>query len=234
MVPAYLEHLAVIPMMPSDKADRKSLPAPDGRARRWRRREPTSRRPAPTETVLADAAGRDPGGRAGVGRRPLLRRPRRELAAAGAVLRAGARAEPGCRRCHAGRVPAPDASPALAALAGAGAAPGAGRRCPRRRATASRPHGTLRYVCCAGRCSVLFLVSLTVARRAAGGRPRVAAPRRGCVGIYLRSVVVRHRHVRRPASCCRSLAKWLLVGRWRPQEIPLWSLALPAVLVVKR
>ena len=51
MVPAYLEHLAVIPMTTSDKADRKALPPPT--TRRTTEAEfvaPTG----PTETLLAE------------------------------------------------------------------------------------------------------------------------------------------------------------------------------------
>ena len=53
MVPAYLEHLAVIPMTTSDKADRKALPPPTAR-----RSTPAGEYVAPvneTERILADA-----------------------------------------------------------------------------------------------------------------------------------------------------------------------------------
>ena len=89
MVPAYLEHLDVIPMTTSDKADRKNLPGPEESARRWRRWASTS--PAEgTERILADLLGDGPRRREGLRYGPLLRRPRRELARDVPVLRCGA------------------------------------------------------------------------------------------------------------------------------------------------
>ena len=75
------------------RADRRARPRPAARARRARHRAPSASSP----TALAATLRRGPG----VGRRRLLRRPRRQLAAAGPVLRAGPRARTArCRRCR--------------------------------------------------------------------------------------------------------------------------------------
>ena len=87
MVPAYLEHLPIIPMTVANKADHKKLPAPEG-PRRFTGRPPSSwRRAARPRRVLARRAGRGAQARAGVGRGQLLRGPGRAFAADGALLR---------------------------------------------------------------------------------------------------------------------------------------------------
>ena len=79
MVPAYLEQLDGIPMTTNGKADRENLPAPTQRGLRVTRDavEPVTA----TEQVLAELMARNRGRRPCVGRQPLLRRSRRQLAA---------------------------------------------------------------------------------------------------------------------------------------------------------
>ena len=49
----------------------------------------------------------------------------------------------------------------------------------------------------------------------------------GVVDTYLRSASVRRRAVRRRLHAAR-LAKWMLIGRWKPQQIRLWSFGTSA------
>ena len=144
MVPAYLEELAVIPTMTSGKADRKKLPAPSGRRGLTDRQVYVAPATA-TETILAEALAEVLGLDAGVGGQPLLRRPRRQLVANGALLRPGQEAGRAAAAGHTGCLPAPDGP-------GPGRSPpGDGTRRPVRARRARRPgsarrHGALRPV----------------------------------------------------------------------------------------
>ena len=85
MVPAYLEELPAIPMTLSNKADHKKLPKPQvPRFSAGARLRPAEDRER--AHPLGGARGSAAGG-ARVDRAPFLRRPRRELAADGALLR---------------------------------------------------------------------------------------------------------------------------------------------------
>ena len=148
MVPAYLEHLDVIPMTTSDKADRKACRAPSAPARRPAR-ELRRRRPAPTETVLAELLAATLGARAGLGRQPLLRRPRRRTRCCwpGSPRRSREQTD-AAADLDAGHVPAPHGHGARP-LAARSAPADARRRCRTGRGDVAPRHG--RATCCAGR-----------------------------------------------------------------------------------
>ena len=162
MVPAYLEHLPVVPMTTADKADRKALPPPttrrtaDGGVRRAHRADRDRAR---------RAARRDARPGAGLDRRPPLRRPRRELAAPRAVRRTGARADHAAADRDAGHVPAPHRDRARGARRRRACRP-TPPRCPR---AAPRPRegaseaAPAAHLLCGAVQLVLFLVSVTVA-----------------------------------------------------------------------
>ncbi|QYN34427.1 amino acid adenylation domain-containing protein [Pseudonocardia sp. DSM 110487] len=89
-----------------------------------------------------------------------------------------------------------------------------------------------RYLLC-GALQLLFLVAYPALTGYAviGGVDWIAAGP-DLVGIYLRSVVV---GVASFVGLCGLpvLLKWVLVGRWKPQEVPVWSLAYFRFWVVK-
>ena len=221
MVPAYLERLEVIPMTASDKADRKSLPAPRSR----RVLAATGDYTAPssgTEQVLADALAR------------VLRVERVSVRdhffddlGANSLLMAHFSARV---REHADL-------PALAmqdiyqhptisklatvldsAVSAAGGAPVLTRTGP------VQPTSTPRYVLCGILQLLIFLgytwfsASLLVVAFdwAAGADGLVHTWQRSVVFAAGAFVVL---------SALPILAKWVLVGRWRPGAIPVWSLA---------
>ncbi len=230
MVPAYLEHLPVVPMTTADKADRKALPPPT--TRRTTEGEfvaPTG----PTETVLAELLAATLGLErvstaahlfADLGANSLL------LAQFAARVRARTTLPPIAMRdmyLH------PTVT-ALAALADAGmqanapAVPGAA---PTSR-TPTRPH-PLAYVLCGVVQLVLFLVSVIVA---AGVLVVALEWLRGAatfVDMWQRSMVISTATFG-GYFVLSTAAKWLLVGRWKAQEFPLWGARYLRFWVVQR
>ncbi|MDT7642747.1 MAG: hypothetical protein QOC83_7035, partial [Pseudonocardiales bacterium] len=221
MVPAYLQHLDVIPMTTSDKADRKALPAPT-----TRRSAPGGDCAAPAtdaEYVLADALAWVLGvDRVSVesnffeelGANSLLMarfsaRVRRETALGSMSMREIYQ-NPTVRRL-ASVLGTPGA---VGAAAGAEEAAGPG---------AVVRTSSARYLLCGALqllCFVAFiyvsalLVALAFRWSVAGGTPLNVFLRSGGFvgGLFL-------------AACVLPIpAKWLLVGRWKEREIRLWSL----------
>ena len=94
----------------------------------------------------------------------------------------------------------------------------------------SKPHYVL--------CGLLQLLCSSASPLADGGRRGQrastwisASPT--LLELYLRSVTFGGAAVRRDVPAARSLAKWLLIGRWKPRQFPVWSLAYVRFWLVK-
>ncbi|MGH3974624.1 MAG: phosphopantetheine-binding protein, partial [Pseudonocardiaceae bacterium] len=223
MVPAYLEELTVIPMLPSDKADRKNLPAPTVRRSAAEQHAHVVAATA-TEGFLADALA------------SVLHLPQVSVDShffddlgASSLLMAQF-----CARVRK-RTDLPPASMrdvylqptvrSLAALLGETAAatapPPAVATVPDatpERATSASPVlcGALQLLLFLGVTSLGALVFVT-------GFEWIRAATE-LIDTYLRSLVFGCASLL--AMCTVPvLAKWVLIGRWKPHEIPVWSLA---------
>ncbi|MBB5960380.1 non-ribosomal peptide synthetase-like protein [Saccharothrix tamanrassetensis] len=223
MVPAYLERLDLVPMTPAGKADRRNLPAPtttrslaSGRAHV----EPTNE----TERVLAEALAEavrvervsvDSDFFAELGADSLL------LARFCAKVR---------QRTDLPPIPMRDVyrHTTVRSLAASlsGAPVGTTRVEPTRRA------GTARYLLCGLAQLLIFLgYACGFALLLETGFEWIAEAQ-GIVDLYLRSVemaVAAFAFV----SGLPIVAKWVLIGRWRPREIPLWGLTYLRFWTVK-
>jgi len=226
MVPAYLEELAVIPMLPSDKADRKNLPAPSGQRSLGTQQEyvgPTTG----TEKFLADVLAEvvrvervsvdshffdDLGANSLLMARFCARiRERTDLPS---VSMKDVYLHPTVRSlaCALDAVPAASGVPAAT-----------------RAVTQAR---TSRYVLCGVLQLLMFLATAYLSANFVVLGLEWASAGTGVVDVYLRSLVF---------GCATFvyvctlpvLAKWLLIGRWRRQEIRIWSLAYVRFWTVK-
>ena len=218
-------------MTTSDKADRKSLPAPTRAASRGTARARGGRAPT-TEQVLAEALARTLGVDQVSVDSHFFDDLGAQLAADGAVLRPRAQGDRPAAGVDEGRLPAPDGRVAGRRRSGSSAA--AGGRGGRRSSTAwrGRPARVRSGTSCAARCSC-WCSSARV--------PDVGGARAGA-GVDR----PRHRMVRRPMAPSGRLvvggaafvvlcllpivAKWLLIGRWKAAELPRVGPALPPVL----
>ncbi|MGQ0717594.1 MAG: Pls/PosA family non-ribosomal peptide synthetase [Pseudonocardiales bacterium] len=94
------------------------------------------------------------------------------------------------------------------------------------------PTGTLQYVLC-GTLQFLFFFgySYLIALVAVGGVEWISAGS-GVIDVYLRSVLFWAASL---LGLCTLpiLAKWMLIGRWKPQQIRIWSLAYVRFWIVK-
>ncbi|GGK03725.1 peptide synthetase [Pilimelia anulata] len=222
MVPAYLEELDRIPMLPSNKADRKSLPPPSGprsRAAAGEYAAPRTDREAALADLLAgvlklDRVSVDSDFFTDLGANSLLLAHFcariRERADLGAVSMRDVYGHPSVAALAAALPAVIPAQRRPAAAAPAPPAPTRGR--------------TARYLTCGAAQVALFLgyayLSATVLAAGYGWvtagagwadtyRRAVAA---GALAFVLLSVL--------PVA-----AKWLLIGRFKPGPIPVWGLA---------
>ena len=117
---------------------------------------------------------------------------------------------------------------ALAALAGAGARDWRRPRCPA--PSSGRAQRRRHLLCGSGAAAAVPRVGHR--RVGPDGRPRSEWLRRAATFVEPVGSAPWWSPPRRSAatSCCRSAAKWLLVGRCTAEEFPLWGLALPALL----
>ncbi|HEX2809558.1 MAG TPA: Pls/PosA family non-ribosomal peptide synthetase, partial [Kineosporiaceae bacterium] len=234
MVPAYLEELAAIPLLPSDKADRKALPVP-------RRRAGASSggvaARTDTEATLAALVGEtlglpevgvdrhlfdDLGGNSllmaqfsarvrrdprlpALSMRDIYLNPTIErLAARADALQAATPSQP--------PVTMPGGLPALPTAE----QPDAGSRRPR--------HSRLAYAATGIAQLAVMLLGLWAAAAmtvkayvfVSGAPTLLSAYQRAVLATVLLTALM---------SAGPIAAKWILVGRWKAQEIPLWSLA---------
>ncbi|MGH3997074.1 MAG: amino acid adenylation domain-containing protein, partial [Pseudonocardiaceae bacterium] len=228
MVPAYLDELAVIPMLPSDKADRKNLPAPSGR----RSLAVSHAYVAPTtdtEKLLADAL-------AGSLRLEHVSIDSHFFDDLGADSLRMAQFCARVRTC----ADLPPVSmrdvylhPTIKSLAATLVAEVPSAAGPPVAAPAAVvPASTTRYVYCGVLQLLLFLASVNFGALVLEGGFRWITGGAGLVDTWQRSLVFSA--VSFPVLCALPiLAKWVLVGRWKPEEIPVWSLAYVRFWLVK-
>jgi non-ribosomal peptide synthetase-like protein len=241
MVPAYLEKLPAIPVMPSGKADRKRLPPPSGprlQATGGAFVAPANDTERTLAAVLADVLEVDEVSADShffdqLGANSLLmaryNAALREHTALPSVSMKDIYQHPTVRKLAASLEPEMLAQ-----------APGAARPQPVRRPSAyqpspwptAQPTGTSHYFL----CGVLQL--LTLALSVAGGALllnagfswALAAP--GGLGVYLRLVAFGAVTLLGLGVLPIAL-KWLLIGRWKPQSIRVWSLGYFRFWLVK-
>ena len=227
MVPAYLEELAVIPMLPSDKADRKNLPRPRRRSLAAQRAYvgPTT----DTEKRLADALAHS------------LRLEQVSVDShffddlgADSLLMAQFCAQ--ARK----RTDLPPASmrdvylhPTIRSLAAfLGDALPAGTRPQVAAVPAVAAGSNAQYVLCGALQLLLFLGSVYLGALVLDGGFRWIVGGAGWADTWQRSLVFSA--VSFLVLCALPiLAKWVLVGRWKPQKIPIWSVAYVRFWLVK-
>jgi non-ribosomal peptide synthetase-like protein len=234
MVPAYLEHLPIIPMTTSDKADRKALPPPT--TRRTSDREfvaPCGRTECVLAEELAAMLGVDRVSAAAhffddLGANSLL------LARFAARVRARTTLPPIAMRdmyLH------PTVT-ALAALADAGVAtvaPVAPPACPPGTGTERarlRP-STAAHLLCGAAQLALFLVSVTVSSALMVVVLEWLRRAPTFVDLWQRSMVVSTATFG-GYLVLSTAAKWLLVGRWTAGEFPLWGARYLRFWIVQR
>ena len=244
MVPAYLEQLPAIPVLPSGKADRKSLPAPSGPRHLSTRGDHVA--PATgTERALAEvlatvlaadrvsadghffndlgassllmamfsAAVRERGDLPPVSMKDIYLHPTVRLLAA-------AMGEPGPAREQAPRGPAGGPVP------GPLRAPGA----PPEAAPAAR--GVLAYALCGTLQLLAFAAYVAGFSLAVNAGAAWAVAGSGALAVYARLVVFGGGGLL-AMGILPVLAKWLLIGRWKPRRIRAWGLAYFRFWLVK-
>ena len=222
MVPAYLEHLPVIPMTTSDKADRKRLPAPTSRAvAEGREFRPPA---AGAEELLAGALART----LGVDRVSVDSHFFADLGANSLLM---AQFSARVRRETDLQPPAMQdiyLNPTVAKLAVL-----VGGREPRgARADEVVPAGTFRYYSC-GAFQTLFFVAYTCVMSAILGIGlELMDTANGFVDRWLRAVAFTGGSFVL-LSALPVGVKRLLVGRWTAREFPLWGARYLRFWVVK-
>ncbi|MEU8001477.1 Pls/PosA family non-ribosomal peptide synthetase [Catellatospora sp. NPDC049111] len=222
MIPSYLEQLDAIPMLPSDKADRKSLPPPTNRRLAA---PPTEAAPANpieqgyaevlAETVRVDRVGVESHFFEEVGADSLLM--------ARFCARVRQRADlPSVSMRDVYVYPTVRALAAAVAPAAAEGGAGQPRTVPK---PAREPHraSSLQYAACGVVQLLMGLGSAVMGGFLLIFAFRFMAAAKGYLELYLRSAAF---------SIVGFLilalypvaVKWLLIGRWKEQEIPLWGL----------
>ncbi len=244
MVPAYLEQLAEIPSLVSGKADRASLPRPRGP--RLPGGRPAHVRPAPgTEQVLAGllapVLGADRVSAVDhffddLGANSLLmarfNAAAREIEELPAISMREVYLHPTIRQLAA--VLDQKASTAIGATA-AEPEPVAGDRspaCPAAGSAAGQAVGAAGYLLC-GLLQVLVFIGYAVLAALAldlGSRWAVSAS--GTAWLYVRAAAF-GAGLLLAAGLLPIAVKWLLIGRWRPARIRVWSLRYLRFWVVK-
>jgi non-ribosomal peptide synthetase-like protein len=98
--------------------------------------------------------------------------------------------------------------------------------------TRAKPAGQLEYVVCGALQALIFLAYTYLAAVVANAGYEWISAASGLVNIYLRSLAFGSAAV---IGLCilPILAKWLIIGRWKPQEIRVWSLAYVRFWAVK-
>jgi non-ribosomal peptide synthetase-like protein len=229
MVPAYLEELPAIPLLPDGKADRKHLPAPASSDRFQASRAYVA--PAtPGEKALADALAELLGlERVSADSQFFDHLGLSSLLVAHFCALARERAEspplsvkdvylhPTVRSLAAAVTEPPPVSGGAAIRPGPGEAP--------------RP-GTAQYVACGALQLLAFLASVLLASAVLAGGFSWISGSAGWADLYLRSLALSAGALLLLCSL-PILAKWTLIGRWKPREIKVWSLPYLRFWLVK-
>ena len=226
LVPAYFEQLDRIPMTPSHKADRAHLPAPSG-PRALAGETAYVPPESATERILADAL-------AGVCRleRVSVTAHFFDDLAADSLLLAKF-----CSRVRESGELAPlpvkqlYLHPTVRDLARSVSEAGQ-RLVPAAPARAPHRAGNLAYALCGGYQLLVFLAYVAASASLLDTAYGWVSAASGLLDGYLRAVVAGGAGF--AALCVAPVAvKWLLVGRWQPGEIPLWSPAYLRFWTVK-
>ncbi|WP_203742343.1 Pls/PosA family non-ribosomal peptide synthetase [Catellatospora bangladeshensis] len=222
MIPTYLEQLDVIPMLPSDKADRKSLPPPTNRrtAAQADAAEPATPVEQGYAEVLAEIVRVD---RVGVESHFFEEVGADSLLMARFCARVRQRPDlPSVSMRDVYVYPTVRALAAAVAPVAASSAEAPPRSAPVR-ARPARRASSLQYAACG-----LFQLLLGLGSAVMGGYLlifafRFMAAADGYLELYLRSAAFST--VGFVILAVYPIAmKWLLIGRWKEQEIPLWGL----------
>ncbi|MGH3900157.1 MAG: Pls/PosA family non-ribosomal peptide synthetase, partial [Pseudonocardiaceae bacterium] len=233
MVPAYLEELAVIPMLPSDKADRKRLPPPSGRRSQGASHAHVGPR-TDTERFLAEALTHC----LGLKQVSVENHFFDDLGADSLLMaRFCARVR---QRTDLAPVSMKDVYlhptiQSLAALLGdavPAAAPPAAQPCAVETPVRPVSPGSASPVLCGAVQFLLFFALILVGALVLVTGVEWVHAAGGVLDTYLRSLVLASAGLL--AACIVPVvAKWVLVGRWTPQEIPVWSVAYVRFWLVK-
>ncbi|MCM3486924.1 Pls/PosA family non-ribosomal peptide synthetase [Kocuria rosea] len=229
MVPAYLERLDRIPTLPSDKADRKSLPAPRGNRTTGVDDEYVAPSPG-TEEVLAEALS-------------SVLRLEKVSAAANFFTDLGANsmlmAQFAGRLRKDARIPVPAmrdlyTAPTIAALAKTLEAVPVQAPAETRSARSPRPEplGAAQHILCGTLQALVFVLTTFVASLVLLEGYLFASNGQGLADVLWRAFVFGTLSFV-GWSLFPIAAKWLLVGRWTVQEFPVWSLAYFRFWLVK-
>jgi non-ribosomal peptide synthetase-like protein len=236
MVPAYLQELPALPVLPSGKTDRQNLPAPSG----GRRLTGSGGYVAPadgTETDLAgllaailrvDQVSADSHFFDDLGADSLLiARFTAAIRARGDLPTASIKdvyLHPTIRRLA--------AAVGGAGLATAGPAPGSADSSATTVDCGVGPAGASGYLLCGLMQLLIFAVGAWLASAWLNTGLGWVTAGHGIVAIYARAAVVGGGGLL-AAGILPVAAKWVLIGRWKPQRIRIWGLAYLRFWVVK-
>ena len=229
MVPAYLQELPIMPLLSGGKADRKGLPKPTGAGRLRPDRKyvaPATPGEAALAAVLEELLGLE---QVSVDSQFFDDLGMSSLLAAHFCARTRERAE-------SPRLSVKDVylHPTIRDLAAAVTElpPAAGDPASPPSSAAVSRVGTARYVACGALQSLFFLASIFVAAAVLSGGYTWVSGSSGLTDLYLRSLAFGSGGF---VLFCGLpiLAKWTLVGRWKPAEIRVWSLSYLRFWLVK-
>jgi len=227
MVPAYLEVLAAMPLVPDGKADRRRLPAPARSARIIAGKAHVAAATQQEEALagaLAQVLGIDQVSVDShffddLGMSSLL------------VAHFCARAR---EEAWSPQVSTKDVylHPTVRGLVAAAASSAPGLPVPSLPPARVAPVATAQYVACGALQLLVFLAVVWISAAAATSGFAWICGAAGWVNLYLRSLAVGAGAF---LLLCGApiVAKWTLIGRWRPREIRLWSLVYLRFWLVK-
>jgi len=232
MVPAYLERIDEVPLMPSGKADRKALPAPCGQRRLASEDEfvaPGSELETALAAQLASVLGVE---------RVSVESHFFDQLGASSLLMARFNAE--LRKDS--QLPAvsmrdvylhPTVRRLAAAVSAAADADGDESRTPAW-AEPEMPAatGTPRYVLCGALQLLAFFVSVCLAGLVVDAAAGWLVAAHGIFEIYVRAVVFGG-GLLLSTGLLPIVAKWILIGRWQPRRIRVWSFTYFRFWIVK-
>jgi non-ribosomal peptide synthetase-like protein len=234
MVPAYLEHLTAIPVLVSDKVDRRSLPAPRG-SRMLAGGEDYQAPEPGTEALLAgllaetlgvERVSADSNFFFDLGANSLLM----------ARFNAAARQQPAMATLSIRDVYRYPTVRLLAAAMDARAAHSppstVTERGPADASRTAGPAARQRFFLCGALQLAAFLGYASLDALALVAGFNWATGGHDALSVYLRLTLV-GAGLLLVAGSLPIIAKWLLIGRWKPQSLPVWSLAYFRFWLVK-